>query len=345
MIIILGIESTCDETAAALIKKKDNSDIEILSQIISSQQKDHEIYGGVVPELAARSHLNNIDLVVSEVFKKSNIQPKDIDGIAASSNPGLIGGLIVGNLFAKTMAVALRKKFIAVDHLEAHILMPLMNNKNISYPFIALLISGGNTKIILVKSFQVYQVLGETIDDSLGETFDKVALMLGLNYPGGPLIEKNASTGNPDEFKMPMPLCENIHKNSSNFSFSGLKTHIKLLIEKKKSLDNDTINDICASFQKTITTILIKKLENALRNLDIQINDIVISGGVSANSYIRNSLINYFQNHNLFFPNRELCTDNGVMIAWNGLLKFERGFFETIDSKISPNSDLNTSYL
>ena len=339
MTIILGIESTCDETAAALIKK--NGDfIEILSHIISSQQKEHEEYGGVVPELAARSHLNNIDIVIKKVFENCGIQPKDIDAIAASSNPGLIGGLIVGNLFAKTMCLALNKKFIAIDHLEAHILMPLMNNAKISYPFLALLISGGNTKIILIRDFENYQILSETLDDSLGETFDKVALMLGLNYPGGPLIEQNARNGDSEKYKMPMPLCTGVEKDNADFSFSGLKTHVKLLIEKNKPLNQNFICDVCASFQKTITQILIHKLQNALKKCDTQIRNIVISGGVSANLYIKNSLINHFQDMELLFPERELCTDNGVMIAWNGLLKYEKGFFETLDSKISPYSNL-----
>jgi N6-L-threonylcarbamoyladenine synthase len=341
MTIILGIESTCDETAAALIKKHESGFVEILSHIISSQQKEHEEYGGVVPELAARSHLDNIDIVIKNLFKQSeNIKPKNIDAIAASSNPGLIGGLIVGNLFAKTMALALNKKFIAIDHLEAHILMPLMNNSEIQYPFIALLISGGNTKIILVHDFENYQLLSETIDDSLGETFDKVALMLGLKYPGGPLIEKNASKGDSKKFLMPMPLCNGTEKENLNFSFSGLKTHIKLLIEKNQPINENFIYDLCASFQKTITDILIKKLENSLKKCNIEIKDIVISGGVSANLYIKNLLIKNFHNYRLHFPSRELCTDNGVMIAWNGLLKYEKGFFETLDSKISPYSNL-----
>ncbi len=220
-----------------------------------------------------------------------------------------------------------------------------MMNNDIKFPFLALLISGGNTKIIFVQSFQNYRVLSETLDDSLGETFDKVALMLGLNYPGGPLIEKYAMQGDKNKFKMPMPLCEGIEKNNSNFSLSGLKTHIKLLIEKNKDcLNEQLVADICASFQNTITKILIRKIDLAIKNNNLSIKNIVISGGVAANSYIRNSLIDYFHNYNLIFPSREFCTDNGVMIAWNGLLKFEKGFFDTLDSKIFPYSDLNNSY-
>jgi N6-L-threonylcarbamoyladenine synthase len=341
MTIILGIESTCDETAAALIKKNENGFVEIISHIVSSQQAEHEKYGGVVPELAARSHLNNIDVIIKNLFKNiNNLQPKDVNAIAASSNPGLIGGLIVGNIFAKTLALALNKKFIAIDHLEAHILMPMMNNQEIKFPFLALLISGGNTKIILAQDFENYQILGKTIDDSLGETFDKVALMLGLNYPGGPLIEKNAQNGNKAKFKMPMPLCLGADKNNLNFSFSGLKTHIKLLVEQNKPLTQNFIDDLCASFQKTISQILIKKLDNAIKKCNIQIQNIIVSGGVSANLYIKNSLINHFYNYKLHFPERSLCTDNGVMIAWNGLLKYEKNLFETLDSKIFPYSNL-----
>ncbi len=218
---ILGIESTCDETAAAIISEDANGEVKILGHFISSQQDDHADYGGVVPELAARSHLNNISYVMNQVFDEAQIRKSEVDGIAASFAPGLIGGLLIGNIFAKTMSSVLKKPFLAINHLEAHLLMPLMNNNDIKYPFLAILVSGGNTQIILVRDFENYKVLGKTIDDSVGETFDKVALTLGMRYPGGPMIEKMAIYGNERKFKLPMPLCNHEYRNDTNFSFSG----------------------------------------------------------------------------------------------------------------------------
>ena len=341
MIVILGIESTCDETAAAIIEEDNNREVKILGHIIASQIDEHVDYGGVVPELAARSHLNNIQRVISEVFKEAGVDKNDLNAIAASFAPGLIGGILTGNLFAKTMCSVLKKPFLAINHLEAHILMPLMNNKEIKYPFLAVLVSGGNTQIILVNDFEQYKILGKTIDDSIGETFDKVALMLGMKYPGGPMIEKTAVTGDCKKFKFPMPLCTHEYRDDVNFSFSGLKTHIKLLIDKQSPvLEEQFISDVCASFQYTISQILINRIENSIKLLDISVEDIIMSGGVSANKYLRNGLINHFSNHKLYFPRNDLCTDNGVMIAYNGLLKYKRGFFETLDSEVVPNISL-----
>ncbi len=336
MTIILGIESTCDETAASIIKECDDGRVSILSNIISSQQNDHAEYGGVVPELAARAHLTNIRPVVDQAFKQAGILPSDVDAIAASYAPGLIGGILIGNLFAKTICSALKKPFIAINHLEAHILMPLMNNSNIRYPFLAVLMSGGNTYIALVRDFHKYEILSKTLDDSIGETFDKIALMLGMPYPGGPLIEKLAKFGDPKAITLPMPLCGTRHKFEKDFSFSGLKTSVKLLIERQeRPLSEDFRRNLCASLQETIAQILIIKINNALNNVDVNTFDIVVSGGVAANAYLRNALVERFNDHKLHFPPNSLCTDNGVMIGWNGLLKYKKGFFETLDSKIT----------
>ena len=331
MTIILGIESSCDETAIAIIHVDDNNFVKILSNVISSQQKEHEDYGGVVPELAARSHLNNIKYVFREALHQSKIEISEIDAISASYGPGLIGGLLVGNLFAKTLSSTLSKPFIAVNHVESHILTPLINNSTINYPFLAVLVSGGHTQIILVHSFEKYEFLGKTLDDSLGETFDKTALLLGMPYPGGPLIEKAALSGNQKEFKFPTPMCKN---NDPNFSFSGLKTHVKLVIENQKTLTPKIISDISASFQYTILKILIYKIQNSLTQNRFKVKDIIVSGGVSANNYLKNGLINDFKNYRLHFPSIGLSTDNGVMIAWNGFLKYKSGFLNTLDSKI-----------
>lgn len=339
MIIVLGIESSCDETAVGIIHEDDEDYVEILSNTIYSQQKEHEEYGGVVPELAARRHLKNIKPAIEQALEESSLKIHQVDVIASTYGPGLIGGLLIGNLFAKTIASTLKKPFIAINHLEAHVLMPLMNNQNISYPFLAVLVSGGHTQIILAEDFGEYKILGETIDDSIGEAFDKVALDLGMSYPGGPQIEKSALKGNPQAFKFPMPLCTGEYTNDTNFSLSGLKTHVKLLVRTYRSnnnLNSKVIADICATFQYTILQILFNRIQNAIKKSNLEIEDIVVSGGVSANQYLRDGLIKTFPDLSLHFADIKLSTDNGVMIAWTGLLKYKYGLIDSLDSKIVP---------
>lgn len=335
---ILGIESTCDETAAAIIDINAN----IISQITVSQQSNHALYGGVVPELASRMHLQNIESVLNKLFKESNkIGLSDISAVACSTQPGLIGGILVGSNFAKSLAVSLSIPFISVDHLEAHLFMPFMFYE-INFPTLAILISGGHCQIAYIRNFEQIDLLGNTLDDSIGETFDKVAQMLNISYPGGPLIEKYALLGNEDCYKFPLPLTYGKNLNNQNFSFSGLKTAVKIQINSLKNngnLSDFDRNNICASFQKTILNILKHKIDLALENYPF-VKNIVISGGVASNKYLRQSLSNYFNNLEIYYPPIEFCTDNGVMIAFAGLLKFKKQISYSIDCMIKSTSNL-----
>lgn len=334
---ILGIETSCDETAIAIIDEKKN----VLSHVILSQIDIHKEFGGVVPEVAARNHLDVIDNIFQKSLEKANITANELDVISATTGPGLIGGVIVGTVFAKTLASVLKKPFISVNHLEGHALMCCFTD-NIKFPFFLFLLSGGHCQILEVNGVGKYKKLGETIDDSLGETFDKIAQMLDLEYPGGPKIEIMAKNGDENRFKFTKPLIDNknqeeIEKNKFNFSFSGLKTTIKREIEKlvdencnceklNKNLSLKDKEDICASFQKTVVEILINRLKNVINyNKNSNINTIVISGGVSANQFIKNNLLKFCEknNYKLITPPIKLCTDNGIMIANVGLERFK----------------------
>jgi len=335
---VLGIETSCDETSVAIIDDKKN----ILSHITISQIDIHKEFGGVVPEIAARNHLDVLDKLIIKCLNKSKLTFKDIDAIAATSGPGLIGGVIVGMITAKTIASVYKKPFIAVNHLEGHALVPRLTN-NTDFPFLLFLLSGGHCQILTVEKIGKYKKIGSTIDDALGEAFDKIAQLLGLDYPGGPVIEQHAKKGDANRFKFPKPLIDkNKQKqekyNKFNFSFSGLKTAIRKEIEKTtkqtyifgethKKLTKQDIYDICASFQKTVADILINRFLNVTKLLDKQNfwkdkpKTLVISGGVAANQYIKNNLDNICKKHgyNLVFPLVKLCTDNGAMIAWVGI--------------------------
>ena len=334
---IIGIETTCDETAIAIIDDSCN----IVSHIVSSQII-HAEYGGVVPEIAAREHLNNISCIMDRLFEQaiSPIILKQINAIGVSTRPGLIGGVLVGTMFAKAFACALRIPFISIDHLEAHILMPLMSNSTDAiFPSLVLLLSGGHCQIIKMSAVGVYQLIGQTIDDSIGETFDKIAKMLGFDYPGGPKIEKYAQLGDCKRFKLPMPLCGSLYNGNLDFSFSGLKTAMKILIDSRKETIDDDRHDICASFQYTISKILIHKIKATLSIHSVK--SIIISGGVAANQYIKSSIEEVFaHDYSIIFPPTQYATDNGVMIAHNALLKYKRGQFEPLDCKVLPYSEL-----
>jgi len=331
---ILGIESSCDETAVSIVDDKKN----ILSHIINSQIDIHQEFGGVVPELAARSHGDLIDKLILKALKDANLTLSDIDGFAATCGPGLIGGVIVGMMAAKTLASIYKKPFLAINHLEAHALTTRLINE-IKFPYLLLLISGGHCQILLCKGLNDYQKFGETIDDAIGEAFDKTAQMLGLRYPGGPEIEKLAKKGDEDYFKFPKPLIDNKnHDHLYDFSLSGLKTAIRRKIENitneefnhnttPKKLSDQQKADICASFQKTILNIIINRLSNVLNDFDLNyINDLVISGGVAANQYIYNNLKIWSKTYNLNLtaPPIKLCTDNAAMIAWTAIEKLKK---------------------
>ncbi|MCO5268643.1 MAG: tRNA (adenosine(37)-N6)-threonylcarbamoyltransferase complex transferase subunit TsaD [Brumimicrobium sp.] len=333
-IIILGIESSCDDTSAAILKNE-----AILSNEIAGQ-KVHEIYGGVVPELASRAHQQNIVPVVYAAIQKAGIQKKDIDAIAFTRGPGLLGSLIVGTSFAKSLALGLNIPMMEVNHMNAHVLAHFIDDENKdkpSFPFICLTISGGHTQIVLVKDYLEMEIIGTTIDDAAGEAFDKTAKLLGIPYPGGPIIDKYAQEGKPNSFTFTHPQVEGF-----NYSFSGLKTNILQFLQKQTQKDpdfiKDNLKDICASVQTTIIDILFDKLIMAAQQHHI--TEIAIAGGVSANSGIRKRLQEEGQKRNwkTHIPKFEYCTDNAAMVAITGRYLYLNGEFASQD--ISPEARL-----
>lgn len=315
---VLGIETSCDETAVAILDENRN----ILANILHTQIKEHKKFGGVVPEIAARNHIQFLNHMVEEALATAGLTLNDIDAIAVTSGPGLIGGLIVGVMLAKGLAAAAGKPIIEVNHLEGHALTARLTN-NVEFPFLLLLVSGGHCQLLEVKGVGDYIQLGATIDDALGEAFDKVAKMLGLGYPGGPAVEKAALHGDAKAFDLPLPL---YHSKDLNFSFSGLKTAVKKIVDKN-SVTPNFINNMCASFQETVALILCKKLENAVHGFKLKYpgcSHVVVAGGVAANQFLRSRLAQTLKLHGmeLLAPPLSLCTDNGAMIAWAGLEKF-----------------------
>ena len=337
MSIILGIESSCDDTSAAIIK-----DGFLLSNIIASQDV-HKAYGGVVPELASRAHQQNIIPVVDQAIKKAKISKDDIDSIAFTRGPGLLGSLIVGTSFAKGFSLARNIPLIEVNHLQGHILVHFIKilsqeNRTPKFPFLCLLVSGGHSQIVIVKDYFDMQVIGQTIDDAAGEAFDKCAKVIGLPYPGGPLIDELAQKGNKYAFKFTKPKVKNL-----DYSFSGLKTaflyFIRDNIKKNPNFIIENKNDLAASIQNTIIEILMDKLKKAITQTGIK--QIAVSGGVSANSGLRNTLISNAKDNNLdiFLPNKEFSTDNAAMIAITGYFKYLNNDF--VGQDISPVARLN----
>ncbi len=343
IIRVLGIETSCDETSVSVVEKSQDGTVKILSNIVRGQLEVHEDFGGVVPELAARAHSEIIDKITSLALKKAKIKFKDLSAIAATAGPGLLGGLIVGTVFAKTMASALKLPFIAVNHLEGHALSVLLEHK-IAFPYLLLLVSGGHTEFTIINKFNSYKRIGTTLDDALGEAFDKTARLLNLGYPGGPLIEKYAAKGDPGKYQFPMPL---IHEKNSDFSFSGLKSSVAQKV-LNKNITEKLRCDISASFQKTIVEILLKKTQQAIKTFNIQTKNkktvnIVVAGGVAANQFIRDSLKNLEDQINckFYFPSLKLCTDNGAMIAYAGIERYERGLFDKLNFKPRPRWPLD----
>jgi putative glycoprotease GCP len=314
-ITILAIESSCDETSASVC-----CDGKILSNIIANQ-KVHEKYGGVVPELASRAHMQNIVPVVDTALKQANTNKEDITAIAFTKSPGLIGSLLVGSEFAKSLALALNVPLIAVHHMQAHVLANLIDDPKPTFPFLCLTVSGGHTQIVLAEAPNKMRVIGETLDDAAGEAFDKSAKLLGLPYPGGPLIDKYAQNGNPKAFQFTEPQIPEL-----NFSFSGLKTSILYFLQKEVKANPDFIKnnleDLCASIQHRIISILLKKLKMAI--LQTGITNVCLAGGVSANSGLRKAFLELCEQYkyNAFIPKFEYCTDNAAMIAITGYYKY-----------------------
>lgn len=326
---ILAIESSCDETSAAVCR-----DGQILTNYIAGQAI-HEQYGGVVPELASRAHMQHIVPVVDVALKQANITTRDLDAIAFTQAPGLIGSLLVGTSFAKSLALALDKPLIAVHHMQAHVLANLIADPAPAFPFLCLTVSGGHTQIVLCNSPLDMEVLGQTLDDAAGEAFDKSAKLLELPYPGGPLIDKHAKNGDPNRFAFPEPQIPGL-----NFSFSGLKTSILYFLQEGKRKDPDfvtkNLDDICASIQHRIVTILLHKLGRAAKETGIR--DICIAGGVSANSGLRQALteLGVRRGWNTFIPAFQYCTDNAGMIAKTAWYLYEAGRFAPLS--ISPSA-------
>jgi N6-L-threonylcarbamoyladenine synthase len=327
-IYILAIESSCDDTAAAVLHNR-----KALSNIVATQHI-HEAYGGVVPELASRAHQQNIVPLVHQALAIANIDKKQLSAIAFTRGPGLLGSLLVGTSFAKSLSMGLEIPLIAVNHMEAHILSHFLETKNApppSFPFLAMTISGGHTQIVLVRGFFDMEVLGETLDDAVGEAFDKSAKLLGLPYPGGPLLDSLAKSGDPDKFKFPIPKVDGL-----NFSFSGLKTSILYFLQRETAKNSQFIeverDSICASIQKTIVEILMRKLKKAVRETGI--TEVAIAGGVAANSGIRNALKTAESQWgwNTYIPPFEYCTDNAAMIGIVGYFKYLDGRFTDLQA-------------
>lgn len=308
---ILGIESSCDDTAAAVV----SSDKEILSNVVWSQLKEHAAYGGVVPEIAARSHVSVMDTVVESALEQANTSLEEIDLIAVTGGPGLIGGVMVGVMTAKAIALATGKPLISVNHLSGHALTVRLTDE-VEYPYLLLLISGGHCQWLSVESSSRFRLLGATLDDALGEAFDKTAKMLGLGYPGGPAVEKLAKQGNAQRFDLPIPLKGQPH---CDFSFSGLKTAVREIIMSNQPFDEQDKADLCASFQRVAGEAIADRLQQAIKLYDSEPR-LVVAGGVAANQALRKIIEEEVQTHEfeLFVPPVRLCTDNAAMIAWAG---------------------------
>ena len=315
--LVFAVETSCDETSVCIMK----DDKTILSHIIYSQEI-HKKHGGVVPELASRAHLEILQNITKQAFKKTKINPSDIDIYAATCGPGLIGALLVGSTFTKALSIGAKKPFVPINHLEGHLFSPTFNNK-ILFPHLSLLITGGHTQIYLINNKQKITLLGESIDDAVGEAFDKVAKLLGLSYPGGQEIEKKAKKGDENFFKLPQPL---ISEDNSNFSFSGLKTSVNLIIKKNK-INKNFINNMSASFQKCIADILSLKLDKTIKKL-IQdkknLSSVSVVGGVGNNNYIKSKIFSITEKNNLklVFPPINMLSDNAAMIAWACIYKY-----------------------
>lgn len=326
---ILGIETSCDETALGLFDTDQN---QLLGHELYSQIKLHAAYGGVVPELASRDHVRKIGFLLSNLLEKSNLTLQDLDGIAVTKGPGLVGALMVGVSFAQGLALSLNIPVLGVHHMEGHLLAPMLETPAPTYPFVALLVSGGHTLLVFVKKLGVYEILGESLDDAVGEAFDKTAKLMGLPYPGGPELAKLAELGRPGVFKFTRPM---IDRPGCDFSFSGLKTQV-LNSYKNSDQTDQTKSDIAYGFQEAVIDTLRIKIERAM---DLtQSKNLVLAGGVAANVKLREKIkiLSLRKNWSVFFPRPEFCTDNGAMIAYLGAMRLLRG--EKSGTEISAQS-------
>lgn len=329
---VLGIETSCDETGIAIFDTEDNS---IVSEQLYSQASKHAEYGGVVPEIASRDHLKKIIPLLRLTMEESGLALEDLDGIAYTAGPGLRGPLLVGASTAKSLALALNKPSVGVHHMEAHLLINLLENPPPSFPFLTLLISGGHCLLIHAKALGQYEIIGQTLDDAVGEAFDKVAKILDLGYPGGPKIEALAKEGDPFAFNFPRPMTD---KDNFDFSFSGLKTAVFYELKKIKKVSESQKADIAASFQAAVAETLLSKCQKAL--IDTNLEELVIGGGVASNEYIREKLVTGLSDKRIFFPPISRCTDNGAMIAYTGSFYIGKKELDN-DLKIKPRWPLS----
>ncbi len=340
---VLGIETTCDETAAAVVRLNPDGSGEILSDIVMSQILAHAAYGGVVPEIAARAHVEVVDTLIARALNEAGLTPDELDGVAAAAGPGLIGGVLVGLMAGKGMALATGKPFVAVNHLEAHALTARLTS-GVAFPYLALLASGGHTQILAVKGVGDYARLGATMDDAIGEAFDKTAKMLGLPYPGGPAVEAAARMGDAERFPLPRPL---MGRPNADFSLSGLKTAVRQAAEAAAPLRPQDVNDLCASFQAAVVDVVEDRMRVGLKlfrqRLKATPRAIVIAGGVAANSAIRAALARFCAEAGLplVAPPQKLCTDNGAMIAWAGVERLRLGLRDPLDAPARPRWPLD----
>lgn len=326
-IYTLGIESSCDETAVSIVK----NGREVLSNVINTQIPIHTLYGGVVPELASRNHIDNISAVTKMAVKEANMELKDIDVIACTYGPGLVGALLVGLSYGKALSYALNKPLVGTNHIEGHIAANYITYKELEPPFLCVMMSGGNTQIVHVKSYTEFEVLGRTKDDAIGEAFDKVARVIGLGYPGGPKIDKMAQNGI-SNIELPKT-----HIDGLDFSFSGIKTAIINLHHKNPDVNKE---NLCASFEKAITEMLMEKVKMAIDKTNIK--KIVLAGGVSANSYIRKEFEKLEEDGiKIYMPDLKLCTDNAAMIASAGYYNYLAGKVDDLSLNAIPNLKLN----
>jgi len=339
---VLGIETTCDETAAAVVRLRPEGGGEILADEVVSQTAEHAAFGGVVPEIAARAHIDYLDGLIARALEKSGVSLADLDGVAAAAGPGLIGGVMVGLTMAKGLALATNKPFIAVNHLEAHALTARLTD-GLDFPYLLLLASGGHTQIIGVLGVGEYRRLGTTVDDAIGEAFDKVAKMLGLPYPGGPQVELAAALGNPRRFDFPRPM---LRRPNADFSLSGLKTAVRLEIGRHSALRDRDIRDLCASFQAAVVDVIVDRVRAGLklfREKSGPPRGLVVAGGVAANRAIRDALTRFSAEAglSLALPPPRLCTDNGAMIAWAGIERLRLGLTNGMDFAPRPRWPLD----
>ncbi len=342
---VLGIETSCDETACAVVTDAAEPSRRILSHSLFSQLREHAPYGGVVPEIASRAHIEHLDGLVAEALAEAGLDLADLDAIAATAGPGLIGGVMVGLMTAKALAYASKKPLIAVNHLEGHALSVRISD-DVPFPYLLLLVSGGHCQFLIVEGVGRYQRLGTTIDDAAGEAFDKTAKLLGLGYPGGPAIEKIAKQGDAARFSLPLPLKG---KPGCDFSFSGLKTAVRLALEScgQNPTEQDKA-DLAASFQQTVMAVILDRARNAIALFDAAHGaagkHFVVAGGVAANKALREGLINLAADHGMRFtaPPMKLCTDNGAMIAWAGLERFRLGLTDDLEAPARARWPLDT---